>query len=373
MPFAVECTMTAMYRLSSPRRRVRNRLALRVAAVVLALAAAIAAGAGSNLQHDVVFDQPSPLASNGTMLERLFSPLLAAALRAELTKARGSTTTSALDLIQERFELYVPEGQPPAVGYGLLVFVPPWESQGLPREWLAVLDRQRMIAVTAERSGNSQNVLSRRIPLAISGYENVRRRYRLDPQRVYVGGFSGGARVALRMALAFPDVFHGALLNAGSDTFGTPEVPLPDAALFAQFERGTRLVYATGTRDESVAATDRRSHASARVFCVSNLVDMPIRGGGHEPADARTFERALRELDGPRVEMRDVEACRARRSEEVARANGEALSAFDAGDLKEAARKLAELDARYGGLALPASAELAGRLRERGIEPLAKP
>jgi poly(3-hydroxybutyrate) depolymerase len=325
------------------------------------------------LQRDLVFDQATPLVRNEALLERMFSPLLAGVLRGQLAQRHGSSDTSALDLAQERFELYVPEGAVPPQGYGLLVFVPPWESQGLPREWLPVLDRYHLMAVTAERSGNSQNVLSRRVPLALSGYENVRRRYPLDPQRVYVGGFSGGARVAMRMALAFPDVFHGAVLNAGSDPFGTPEVPLPDAALFDRFERGTRLVYVTGTRDESVAATDRRSHASANVLCVSNLVDLPIRGGGHEPADARSFEQALHALDAPRVEMRDAEACRAKRSAEIARANAAARSAFDAGDMKEAARRLAELDTRYGGLALPASAELASLLRERGVEPLARP
>jgi pimeloyl-ACP methyl ester carboxylesterase len=364
--------MTATCRLSNTCRRALVHSALRLAAV-LSAANGVAADAVPGTQHDVVFDQPSPLASNEVMLERMFSPLLAATLRMELAKAHGSTATSALDLAQERFELYVPQGEAPPQGYGLLVFVPPWESQGLPRGWLPVLDRYHLLAVTAERSGNSQNVLGRRVPLALSGYENVRRRYPLHAQRVYVGGFSGGARVAMRMALAFPDVFHGAVLNAGSDPFGTPEAPLPDAALFDQFERGTRLVYVTGTRDESAAATDRRSHASANALCVSNLVDLSIRGGGHEPADARAFERALHALDAPRAEMRDAEACRAQRRAEIARANADARSAFDAGDMKEAARRLAELDTRYGGLALPASAELARLLRERGVEPLARP
>ena len=331
------------------------------------------AGATEPLQHDVVFDHPSPLASNETALQRMLSPLLAGVMRAQLAQAHGSARTLAVDLAQERFELFVPTGEAPPGGYGLLVFVPPWESQGLPSAWLPVLDRYHLIAVMAERSGNSQNVLSRRVPLAVSGYENVRLRYRLDPARVYVAGFSGGSRVAMRMAVAFPDVFHGAVLNAGSDPFGTPEVPLPDAALFKQFESGTRLVYVTGTRDERAADSDRRSRASARELCVSNLVDLPVREGGHEPADVRSIEHALRELDAPRVEMRDAEACRARRDADVAHALAAVRSAIDAGDLRDAARMLAALDAHFGGLAAPTSVDLAGRLRERGVEPLAKP
>lgn len=360
--------MKATYRLCSCRRRTLVRLAMGLAAIALAAGAGVAAGAASGVQHDVVFDHPSPLASNEALLERMVSPLLAARLRTELARAHGSTATFPLDLAQERFELHVPDGEPPPDGYGLLVFVPPWESQGLPREWFPALDRHHLIAVTAERSGNSQNVLGRRVPLALTGYENVRRRYPVDPQRVYVGGFSGGARVAMRMALAFPDVFRGALLNAGSDPLGTPEVPLPVNALFDRFERDTRLVYITGTRDENVATMDRRSHASAKSLCVSNLADVPIRGGGHEPADARSLERALDELDAPRVEMRDASACRARRDTEIARAIAGVRSAIDKGDSSAAAHDLADLDARYGGLALPASMELAARLRERGID-----
>ena len=58
------------------------------------------------------------------------------------------------------------------------------------------------------------------MPLALLAYENIRRSHTLDANRVYVGGMSGGSRVALRVALAYPDVFRGALLNAGSDPIG---------------------------------------------------------------------------------------------------------------------------------------------------------
>jgi poly(3-hydroxybutyrate) depolymerase len=52
--------------------------------------------------------------------------------------------------------------------------------------------------------------------LALIAAQNAMAQYSVDPQQVYIGGFSGGSRVALRLALGYPDVFHGALLNAGS-------------------------------------------------------------------------------------------------------------------------------------------------------------
>jgi hypothetical protein len=50
-----------------------------------------------------------------------------------------------IDLAQERFAVYVP-AHSPAEGYGLLVFVPPWENAMLPRGWAAILDRHGVIA-----------------------------------------------------------------------------------------------------------------------------------------------------------------------------------------------------------------------------------
>jgi len=75
--------------------------------------------------------------------------------------------------------------------------------------------------VTAANSGNDAPTIDRREPLALLAAHNTMKQYPVDPQQVYIGGFSGGARVALRLALAYPDVFHGALLNAGSDRYST--------------------------------------------------------------------------------------------------------------------------------------------------------
>lgn len=55
----------------------------------------------------------------------------------------------------------------PPHGFALLVFVPPWQDARLPPEWAKVLDRYGAIFVSAARSGNDENVLGRREPLAL--------------------------------------------------------------------------------------------------------------------------------------------------------------------------------------------------------------
>ena len=64
--------------------------------------------------------------------------------------------------------LYVPAHPPPA-GYGLLVFIPPWQEARLPAGWAPILDQAGIIFVSAAGSGNAEKPLARRIPLALLG------------------------------------------------------------------------------------------------------------------------------------------------------------------------------------------------------------
>lgn len=129
-----------------------------------------------------------------------------------------------VNLADEKFAVYVP-AQKPTGGYALLVFVPPWNDARLPDGWGPVLDQYGVIFVTAARSGNDANVFGRREPLALLAEQNVARRYAVNQARVLIAGFSGGSRVAMRLALAYPDLFHGAILNAGSDPVGSRTIP----------------------------------------------------------------------------------------------------------------------------------------------------
>ena len=208
------------------------------------------APAPAGLQPEVAFSEYSPLSSNAELVRRLLTPLAAAEAQATLARSTQRLIEQSIDLAAERFLLYVPARAPPH-GYAVLVFVPPWQEARLPPGWAAVLDRFGMIFVSAARSGNDANVLGRREPLALLAAVNVMRRYAAEAGHVYVGGFSGGARIALRLALGYPDVFRGALLNAGSDPLGEPGggAPPPPRELLQQLQESTRVVYVTGERD----------------------------------------------------------------------------------------------------------------------------
>ena len=314
--------------------------------------------------ENVVFENYSPLAASEEQQRRLLTPLLAKALQEHVAASGQALSERSMDLSREHFSYYVPHCEEPASGYRVLVFVPPWQRATLPHAWFAVLDRHATILVTAAASGNEENVIGRRIPLALAGYENIAGRFPVDASRVWIGGLSGGSRVAQRIALAYPDLFHGALLNAGSDRFGTPELPFPPAPLLQRVEEGTRLVYATGTRDESNLAADRASRDSAQRFCIADLRELPMRNAGHALLDAGTLDRALSALEAERSPPGSLDICRTERTRVVDEAITRVETSLARGDHQTAQVELTSLDARFGALALPQSLQLAQRIAQ---------
>jgi pimeloyl-ACP methyl ester carboxylesterase len=307
-----------------------------------------AVAADDGLMKNVTFGDYAAAASSSELARRVLTPLAFERIRPRLANAAAQP----LDLAQERFVVYVPQGAPPPDGYGLLVFVPPWPEAALPKDWAHVLDRHGMIFVSAAHSGNEADTLDRRIPLALLGYENIRRRYPLDANRTYVGGLSGGSRVALRVALAYPDLFRGALLNAGSDPLGGVGIALPPADLFKRFQDSTRLVFLTGDRDEANLHNDLVSRQSLRDACVLDVASVTMPRTGHRLADSAGLERALKALDAPNhTDPAKLASCRAEVDHALAAMTADAEAALAAGDRARATELLNAIDARYGGRA----------------------
>ena len=228
------------------------------------------AALGQVLQ-EVEFRDYTPRSALQEIVRRLSSPLGAARLRRTAAERGQSLAGQTINLSEERFIVYLPKTHPEH-GFGVLVFVPPWQMARIPLGWERVLDGLGIIFVSTARSGNEENVIGRRVPLALLATYNVMRRYDIDTEHVYVAGFSGGSRVmAMRLALAYPDVFRGALLNAGSDPIGEPQVPLPPGDLLYEFQQSSRVVFVTGAKDPNHAAEDQASARSMKRWCVTNL------------------------------------------------------------------------------------------------------
>jgi pimeloyl-ACP methyl ester carboxylesterase len=340
-----------------------QRLLLWLGVMVLPIPAIADTVAGfTGLQSDVVFSDYSQLSSSAELLYRLLSPLNAVQVRERLSHSAVALRDQPIDLAQERFTAYVPS-HAPTRGYGLLVFVPPWENATLPRGWAAILDRRGVIFVSAANSGNAANILDRRDPLAMLAAHNIMQRFHVDPERIYIGGFSGGSRVALRLALGFPDLFRGAFLNAGSDPIGDSQVPLPPPELFSRFQEMTRIVYISGQNDAVNADKDTASTQSLLEWCVFDWYVERSPWTGHEVAGPTALDRALEMLDKhAEPKLARLNNCRLRINQAVDKQLDEANDLLAAGNVAGARRLLNKIDTRYGGLAAPRSVDLAARI-----------
>jgi dienelactone hydrolase len=324
------------------------------AAYVIAFClAGAAAAAQSGRRDNAVFMRTTPLADLAEIERRTRPPVYASKI-----VAHGQ----AVDISKEHFVVYVPSRKPPE-GYALLVFVPPWDEARLPPDWVPILDEKGVIFASASRSGNDTDVRTRREPLALIAAANLIQEYGVDPSRVLVGGFSGGGQVAVRLALAYPDLFRGALLNSGSEPIGSVQIPIPPADLFRKFQEDSKLFYVVGDNDTTRPSLQNASVQSMRAWCVSHVDHRVMPNMGHDVATASAFENGLSVLLSPVASAPgDLSSCRAglisRRDAKM-----QIVQDFLAkGDHAAARRALDDLDAEFGGLAAPESLNLDAKI-----------
>src|SRR6185295_4691085 len=122
---------------------------------------------------------------------------------------RASDKIPPYDVKNEKFKLVVPKTYAPAAKWGLFVYVNAGDDPGLPAEYEPVLEKRKLIAVAPYKAGNGRNIFDR-FRLAVDAAFTLQKKMALDPARIYVSGFSGGARTASMLAVAYADLFSGA-------------------------------------------------------------------------------------------------------------------------------------------------------------------
>jgi predicted esterase len=242
----------------------------------------------------VTFTEPNPLASLEEYCRRnRQSPAL----------YRREGTDDQYTLADESFELVVPPACSAGDPHGLLVWISPGRAD-LPREWLDVCAKHKLIWISANNSGNNRHFVAR-IGLALDAVRNMKAKYAIDPKRIYVGGFSGGGRVSSMAILTYPDVFTGAICMMGSNfyrqlpagegkayraTAGRPIEPL-----FTQAKRLPICLF-TGERDPNQPQTKANFEGFKRDrFQHVSYIEVP--GVGHNMPGAEWFTKALDDVD----------------------------------------------------------------------------
>jgi poly(3-hydroxybutyrate) depolymerase len=268
-------------------------------AVALAAAPASSPATGPTTRQRVTFTDPNPLAGLAEYCRR--TRQLPAAYERE-----GKEHEYAL--ADESFEIVVPAACGADNPHGLLVWVSPGRAD-VPREWLDVLARRKLIWICPNNAGNKRHFLVR-LGFALDAVHNAKQKYAVDTTRIYVAGFSGGGRVASIAALTYPDVFTGALpmmgsnfyrpLPAGDGKFFQAGAARPIDRVLVQAKQRP-MVLLTGERDGNRAQTKANFEAMQKErFTRVGYVEVPAIG--HDMPTAEWVDKALTQLDAAAAE-----------------------------------------------------------------------
>lgn len=213
-------------------------------------------------------------------------------------------TPPPYEVAKETFEILVPKGYHAKDPHGLFIWIPAGDSATLPKEWEAVLAREKLIFISARKSGNSRSIFDR-MRMAVDANHNLRQFYAVDGRRVYVAGFSGGGRVASMLGVCWGEMFSGALCFMGANFYTdvTGEDGkvyslnyLPDDEVLALAKKYCRYALITGEKDFNLANTRAVAKAFEKEgFARAQLFEAP--GTGHALPSAEWLEKALAWLD----------------------------------------------------------------------------
>ena len=219
--------------------------------------------------------QDSPTVARTTTLTALFPA----------DKAKSLATTLAPDK-PLRYRVRIPPGKSPS---GVLVFVKSGESGEMPPDWPAQLDAQNLIWIAADDFGN-EHPSSQRILAAIAALKFMESTETIDAKRLYVGGISGGGRIASQIMTRFPQYFRGALFIVGADFWTASEKPLLPQIV------ANRYVFITGSADFNQLSM-QRMYKNYRQAGVSEAMLMDLPHFGHQFPNAEQLGKAIDFLD----------------------------------------------------------------------------
>lgn len=244
--------------------------------------------------YETSFNETTPLADIGEVLKRA----LPAQKYAELVGRHALPSGQVIEPAKETWQVYVPDADA-SKPYGVLVWVEPMDTLRFPSGWRGVLDTHHIIYVSAAESGNDQDVYQRRIPLALTGLANIEARYQADPTRIYIGGFSGGGKVASLVAVAYADVFTGGIFVANSFAIASSFAPMPTPERYQLMRGRGRYVFLVGTEDPIGLLITNRAASSYTQLCILRVKTVEMFNKGHTNADPGYLSYALHYLDSP--------------------------------------------------------------------------
>jgi predicted esterase len=126
------------------------------------------------------------------------------------------------DSKKQQYDLFVPTNYNPKKSYPLILFVTAVKEAGGWDRFEQICRQQGIIFAAPHDAGNDVPP-KKRTRVVLDVLDDVRRSYNTDPDRTYLAGISGGARMANALAFALPEYFGGVLsIVAGGELRSEP-------------------------------------------------------------------------------------------------------------------------------------------------------
>ncbi len=236
-------------------------------------------------QYSVQFAEPATNSSNVEVQHRL-------GYTAPATKYK---------IANESFRTIVPASYSTNEAWGLFVWISPGNDAWIPADWMAELEAHRLLFVGANKTGNNRAPVDR-ARLALDATANMLRQYTIDCRRVYIAGFSGGARMASILGVSYPEIFAGALCVCGVDFY--QYVPtasggyytityVPNARPLAVAKQSSRFVLLTGESDMNRQNTKDVLEKGFQYNRFRNVLYLEVPGMAHAIPSAAYLSHAL--------------------------------------------------------------------------------
>lgn len=192
--------------------------------------------------------------------------------------------------------VYVPASYDGTEPFGVYLHNSPGQQGIHPsKPWQDLMDKLKLIYISPNGAGNDAADL-RRVILALDSLASVKHRYKINDERVYVGGLSGGGYVGMCCQMFYPEIFHGAISHAAQSYLPTATkaghfagLTLGDAKSGPRSQRKWAVI--SGDKDKNYHEIIDTSKEWTHARFQYKFINVP--GMGHQNAAAEPFEEAL--------------------------------------------------------------------------------
>lgn len=114
------------------------------------------------------------------------------------------------DSTKTEYDLHVPANVKATQPAGLILFISAGGGPAGLGSFETVCNEKGLLFASPHKAGNDTEP-KKRVRMVLDVLDDIRRKHKIDPDRTYIAGFSGGARIACSIAYGLPEHFGGVI------------------------------------------------------------------------------------------------------------------------------------------------------------------